>query len=87
MAKCKQNVNKWKQTKTKCKQNFKYVTNENKCNVNKNFFELNFRTDQAINDVIADKIYTSAEFKKVKEIFMVRHFIRLGSTNLVVILG
>ena len=63
------------------------VTNENIRNVNKNVFELNFRTDQAINDVIADKIYTSAEFKKVKEIFMVRHFIRLGSTNLVCILG
>ena len=35
-------------------------------------FETMSKTDQAIADVVADKIYTSAEFKKVKEIFMVR---------------
>ena len=28
--------------------------------------------DKSIGDILADKIYTSAEFKKVKEIFMVR---------------
>ena len=28
--------------------------------------------DKAIGDILADKIYTSAEFKKVKEIFTVR---------------
>ena len=30
--------------------------------------------DKAIGDILADKIYTSAEFKKVKEIFSVRFF-------------
>ena len=28
--------------------------------------------DKSIGDILADKIYTSAEFKKVKELFMVR---------------
>ena len=33
--------------------------------------ELMVKTDNAIKDVKADKLYTSAEFKKVKEIFAV----------------
>ena len=36
-------------------------------------FETMTKTDQSIADVVADKIYTSAEFKKVKEVFMVRN--------------
>ena len=32
--------------------------------------------DKSISDILADKIYTSAEFKKVKEIFMVSILIR-----------
>ena len=48
----------------------------------KNIFELNHRTDQAISDVIADKIYTSAEFKKVKEIFMVRNYSIINNNNI-----
>ena len=33
--------------------------------------ELMDKTDMSIQDVVADKIYTSAEFKKVKEVFSV----------------
>ena len=33
--------------------------------------EIMDKTEKAIADVVADKIYTSAEFKKVKEIFTV----------------
>ena len=29
--------------------------------------------DKSISDILADKIYTSLEFKKVKEIFVVRY--------------
>ncbi len=36
--------------------------------------EVMSKTDKAIADVLADKIYTSAEFKKVKEVFMVRSY-------------
>jgi hypothetical protein len=32
--------------------------------------------DKSILDILADKIYTSAEFKKVKEVFMVSILIR-----------
>lgn len=32
--------------------------------------------DKSIGDILADKIYTSAEFKKVKEVFMVRNVTR-----------
>ena len=35
--------------------------------------ELMDAMDKSIGDILADKIYTSAEFKKVKELFMVRH--------------
>ena len=35
--------------------------------------ELMVNTDKAIQDVITDKLYTSEEFKRVKETFMVRH--------------
>lgn len=46
--------------------------------------EVMTKTDKAIADVLADKIYTSAEFKKVKEIFMVRIFIFIfNNKNLV----
>ena len=38
-----------------------------------NLAKLMEKTDAAINDVIADKIYTSTEFKKVKETFTVGH--------------
>ena len=33
--------------------------------------EIMDKTEKAIADVVADKIYTSAEFKKVKEVFTV----------------
>ena len=36
--------------------------------------ELMEKTELSINDVITDKIYTSEEFKKLKEIFMVGLF-------------
>ena len=35
--------------------------------------ELMDAMDKSIGDILADKIYTSAEFKKVKELFMVRN--------------
>jgi hypothetical protein len=34
--------------------------------------ELMDKTDKSISAILADKIYTSEEFKKIKEIFMVR---------------
>ena len=33
--------------------------------------------ESSISDILADKIYTSAEFKKVKEVFVVRYIILL----------
>ena len=35
--------------------------------------ELMDKTDKAMAAVLADKIYTSLEFKKIKEVFMVRN--------------
>ena len=36
-----------------------------------------------IADVVADKIYTSAEFKKVKETFMVRNFVQCYTVKMI----
>ena len=41
--------------------------------------ELMDAMDKSIGDILADKIYTSAEFKKVKELFMVRN--NFGNEN------
>ncbi len=35
--------------------------------------ELMDKTDKAMGQVLADKIYTSNEFKKIKDVFMVIH--------------
>ena len=37
--------------------------------------ELMDKTDKSITAILADKIYTSEEFKKIKEIFMVTCFL------------
>ncbi len=34
--------------------------------------ELMDKTDKAIKNVVAEKVYTSAEFKKIKDVFVVR---------------
>ncbi len=34
--------------------------------------ELMDKTDKAIANIVADKIYTSQEFKKIKDVFVVR---------------
>ena len=41
------------------------------------------KTDKSIADVVADKIYTSAEFKKVKETFMVRNFVQCYTVKMI----
>ena len=44
--------------------------------------ELMVKTDNAIKDVKADKLYTSAEFKKVKEIFAVGILKQCGNSRI-----
>ena len=44
--------------------------------------EIMDKTEKAIADVVADKIYTSAEFKKVKEVFTVGSYAIYVSTDL-----